>query len=289
MNSQTTYPPRSILQSSQEYARGVIGGLIFSLPLLYTMEMWWAGFIKQPERLLLYIVATFLLLLGYNRYAGMRHDANMLEVAIDSVEEMGLGLIISASLLFLLGRITTEMALTEVMGKVVMEAMTVAIGVSVGTAQLGAQSDDEDDEGEESGCAGAREPRFAGQLTIAFCGAVLFAANVGPTEEIIQIGLESSSYHLLGMVALSLVLGALTLFGIEFRGAKEFTSRDADVTVLHGTVITYGVALIVSAAILWLFGRFEDSGWLPNLKQTIILALPAMLGASAGRLLLQAQ
>ena len=87
---------------------------MFSLPLLYTMEMWWAGFTSQPERLLLYIAATFALLIGYNRYAGMRQDASWVEVAIDSVEEMGLGLVTAGLMLFLLGRITSEMELTGV-------------------------------------------------------------------------------------------------------------------------------------------------------------------------------
>lgn len=36
-----------LVASLQEYARGIAGGLIFSLPLLYTMEVWWAGFITN--------------------------------------------------------------------------------------------------------------------------------------------------------------------------------------------------------------------------------------------------
>jgi putative integral membrane protein (TIGR02587 family) len=121
---------------------------MFSLPLLYTMEMWWAGFTSQPERLLLYIAATFALLIGYNRYAGMRRDASWVEVAIDSVEEMGLGLVTAGLMLFLLGRITSEMEVNEIVGKLVMEAMTVAIGVSIGTSQLGSgAAADERDKG----------------------------------------------------------------------------------------------------------------------------------------------
>ncbi len=137
---------------------------MFSLPLLYTMEMWWAGFTSQPERLLLYIAVTFALLIGYNRYAGMRRDASWVEVAIDSVEEMGLGLITAGLMLFLLGRITSEMELNEIVGKLVMEAMTVAIGVSIGTSQLGSgAAADEQDKGVKkgSGAAGGGFPQPA--------------------------------------------------------------------------------------------------------------------------------
>lgn len=80
----------------EEYGRGLAGGLLFSLPLLYTMEMWWAGFSVSPKGMLLYVALTFTLLLGYNRYAGMRRDSSWVEVAIDSIEEMGIGLVLAA-------------------------------------------------------------------------------------------------------------------------------------------------------------------------------------------------
>jgi Putative integral membrane protein (DUF2391) len=46
----TKIKERSITKSLQEYGRGVAGGLMFSLPLLYTMEVWWAGFNTHPYR-----------------------------------------------------------------------------------------------------------------------------------------------------------------------------------------------------------------------------------------------
>jgi len=50
---------------------------------------------------------------------------------------MGLGLLIAAFVLWLLGQITFDMTVNEILGKIIIEAMTVAIGVSIGTAQLG--------------------------------------------------------------------------------------------------------------------------------------------------------
>jgi len=47
-------------------------------------------------------------------------------VAIDSVEEMGLGLLIAAFVLWLLGQITFDMTVNEILGKII-EAMTVAL------------------------------------------------------------------------------------------------------------------------------------------------------------------
>jgi putative integral membrane protein (TIGR02587 family) len=275
---------RPISKSLEEYGRGVIGGLIFSLPLLYTMEVWWAGFSAHPLHLILYVAATFGLLLGYNYYAGIRHDANWAEVAMDSVEEMGLGLLISAAALLLLGRVSLDMTPGEVIGKITIEAMTVAIGVSVGTAQLG--GGDNSDTGEGSQGPGVR---FGGQLVVALCGAVLFAANVAPTEEIVMIASEISSWKLLALALVSLALGAVVLFRIDFTCASRLSPADGPAAVVIGSVITYAIALASSAMILWFFGRFDGQSLVTCLAQTVVLGVAATLGASAGRLLLQSR
>jgi len=94
---------RTVADSLREYGRGIAGGLMFSIPLFYTVEMWNSGFVIEPWRILLFAAATFGILLLYNRYVGLRKDATFAEVAIDSVEEMGIGLVLSAALLALLG------------------------------------------------------------------------------------------------------------------------------------------------------------------------------------------
>ncbi len=277
---------RKVAESLQEYGRGVAGGLMFSLPLLYTMEVWWAGFITHPWRLLVYVLATLTLLLGYNRYAGLRHDASMLEVLIDSLEEMGIGIVLSALMLFLLGRITWQMPVGESAGQIIIEAMTIAIGVSVGTSQLGGTGAAED-QGEGSQQTGRGEIHFGGQMVLALCGAVLFAANLAPTEEIVIIAIEASWIKLLGLALVSLVLGTFILHYSEFTGTKEFVRTDGFNAVLIGTVITYAVALLASALILWFFGRFDGVPFYTMMAQTVVLGVAATLGASAGRLLLQ--
>ena len=277
---------RTVTQSLREYARGVAGGLLFSLPLLYTMEVWWAGFTSHPWRLAAYVAATFALLLGYNYYAGLRRDSCFAEVVIDSFEEMGLGLLVALLILWLLGRVTAGMPLTEVAGKVVIEAMTVAVGVSVGTAQLGGGGGGEE---QDKGVSGARAEAggFGGQLIVALCGAMLFAANVAPTEEIVMVAVEISAWRVLGLALLSLGLGALILYYSEFAGSQRHVRFDRHHDVLVGTVVTYAVALAASAAILLFFGRFDGQGLATCVAQTVVLGVAATLGASAGRLLLQ--
>lgn len=128
---------RSSSQSLKEYGRGIIGGLIFSLPIIYTMEMWWAGFTLPPEKLLLNVVVTYLLLLGYNNFCGIHHDHTFWDVCRESVEEIGIAFLATFLFLWLIGRLDLSMSISEMAGKTIVETMIVAIGISVGTEQLG--------------------------------------------------------------------------------------------------------------------------------------------------------
>lgn len=267
----------------REYARGLTGGLLFSLPLLYTMEVWWTSFIAGPSRLIALLAFTFLLLLGYNRFAGLRHDATWIEVAIDSVEELGLGIVTSALVLFLLGQISTSMPFAEAVPKIVVEATIVAIGFSVGSAQLGTGHADM---GKDESSRGARSVLMQ-RLVIAFCGAVLFAANVAPTEEIIMIAVETGPLRLAGAALLSLLLAGAVLYLVGFRKGGRGATSTSLVEIAMGTAEIYAVALVASALLLWFFGRFDGAAADICARQVVVLGLPAALGASAGRLLLQ--
>lgn len=275
---------KPITHSLRQYLRGIAGSLLFSLPLLYTMELWWAGFIAGPLQLLIYMSASFLLLLGYNRYAGIRKAHTFLDVVSESVEEMGLGLIVAAFLLWLTGRITVGMGINEIVGKIVIESMTVAIGISVGKAQLGGAGSGKEEEGQEQ----VREPIFVEQFIMAVCGAVLVAANIAPTEEVVVIAAEASVLKLVIIAVMSIVLGTSILYYTNFLGAERWVRppggwRD----VLTGSVMMYLVSLMVAAFMLWFFGRFGDASMLSAVSDTVVLAFPSALGASAGRLLIQ--
>src|SRR5690606_8171069 len=142
---------KPIQESIAEYAQGIIGGLLFSFPLLYTMEIWYAGFLAQPYQLAVMMVATFLLLLGYNRFAGMHPGASWKNVVIDSFEEMGIGLVMSFCIFLMINLIQLgENSADEILGKIITEAMFVSIGVSVGTAQLGNSAKEANGEQEEA-------------------------------------------------------------------------------------------------------------------------------------------
>ncbi len=258
---------------------------MFSLPLLYTMEVWWTGFWASPVRVLICMGCTFVLLLGYNRYAGMHPDASWSAVVIDSIEELGIGLLLSAGLLLLVGRLSWETSPSTAVAKIVIEAMTVAIGISVGTAQLGMQRPEEAAKKKKQSLK--HDVRFGDQLVLAACGGLLFAANIAPTQEVVAIATTCSIGQLFAFMALSILLTALILYYINFSGSAEFVRHSGLRSVAIGTFASYAVALATTAAVLWFFGRFDQASLITASAETIVLGLPTSLGASAGRLLVQ--
>jgi putative integral membrane protein (TIGR02587 family) len=271
------------VDSLREYGRGIAGGFLFSLPLILTMEVWAAAVTVPPARLLAGLAGTFVLLCGYNAYAGLHHETRLREIVIDSVEELGIGLTLSAVILLLLGRIGAQTTWPEALGMIVVEGLFVAVGVSVGTAQLRGS----DDEGATDGKPAGRHESIWSELVLAACGAVLIAANVAPTEEILLLASSMSPALQLGTLGTSLLLAATLLYFSHFTGSARFADTRGLFGILHGTAITYATALVASAGILWFFGRFAQHGITLNVAQCIVLGLAGTLGASAGRLLLR--
>lgn len=275
-----------IKRTWKEYGRGIIGGLLFSLPLLYTEELWWVGFMASPEKLLAIIGVTLILLMGYNRYAGMRRDSNRWEIFRDSVEEICLALFLSFLFLALVGKIGPRMSLDEIAGKVIVESMIVAIGISVGTAQLG--KDGQQGKGMKKDGKDRNENQGLPQvLILSFCGAALFSASVAPTDEILELAMAVTFPQLILMVLLSLLLGLVTLFHSDF---KNTGAQVGPWEIGLHLIICYSASLIVSLMFLWLFGRTHGGmhqGVDFLLAQLVVLSIPGSLGASAGRLLIK--
>lgn len=274
---------KPVKKSLKEYSRGIIGGLIFSLPLLYTMEMWWAGFIAKPLSLLVLLVFTFLLLLGYNRFAGVRPDTSRKAIVIDAVEEMGLGFLVAFLILLMLDRLHPFQAnFNEMFGKVAVEAMAVSIGVSIGKSQLGSESGQDNDQ------QSSQRNSMWSIAVLAICGSMIVGSNVAPTQEILLLGIEAEPVHILSMAIFSVLLSLVVVYFSDFKGAPEKSKmKHKALTMTMGTTVCYLVALATSAFMLWFFDRFDNMSLWVCVAQVIVLGVPASLGASAGRLLIK--
>lgn len=241
----------------------------------------------MPLPLLALMLLAFILLLGYNRFAGLRPDVTWRHILVDSVEEMGIGLLISFGILLMLDRIQLSgMGLDEIVGKVVVKAMAVSIGVSIGTAQLGNESDEEEEQ--KQGKAAVNSQSLWAVAVLAICGSIIVGGNVAPTEEILILGITSKPIHILWMAVFSVIVSVVLVYFSDFIGSgNKQRGGELAYTILLETTLCYTLALATSAFLLWFFGRLEGMNLWNGVAQTIALGVPSSLGASAGRLLIK--
>ena len=258
--------------------RAAGGAVIFALPLLMTMEMWWLGFTMDRARLLLLVVLLLPTLTALSYHAGFEPTFQWRDDIADAVVAYGIGFCTSFSVLALLGVLTSETAVSDAFGKITVETVPASIGAMLGRTLLGGERVDEDQRPRRS---------YVGELFIMATGALFLSFSIAPTEEVTLIAIRLSPWSTTLLAVVSLVLMHAFVYSVEFHGQA---SRPEHSTVarefLALTVVGYAMSLLISAYVLWTFGRTEGLAWAEMLRVTIVLGFPASLGAAAGRLIL---
>ena len=269
-------------------ARGVAGALLFSIPMLMTMEMWFLGFYMERERLLLLLALNFPLLIGLSHRIGFERTATWRESARDAIVAYGMGVAASALILVLLGVITTDMAPREWVGMVALQAVPASIGALLGRSQLSMR--DEDDVGdieEEDQTGDALETSYATELFMMAVGALFLSLNLAPTEEMILLAHKMTAWHALALLSLSIFLMHGFVYALAFRGGHSLQEGTPGWhALIRFTLPGYVVALAVSLYALWTFGRLDDLGSAQAILAVVVLSFPAAIGAAAARLIL---
>ncbi|MGB3296474.1 MAG: DUF2391 family protein, partial [Phormidesmis sp.] len=121
-----------------DLVRGVCGGFLFGIPLLYTMEIWWIGSSVAPSQLLGVLLTTLLVTYLLSRTAGFRkaQASREREAVGDAVEAIALGLLCAALMLIILRQVTFETRLSEALGKVIFESVPLSLGVALANQLL---------------------------------------------------------------------------------------------------------------------------------------------------------
>lgn len=271
-----------VTQTAQDLLRAVGGGLFVGLPLLFTLEMWAHSFLIPSWKIILLLAVSFLVVIGYSAVSGFRRERTWRDLLVDSLETMGIAVVVSAVALFLLGRIGPDVGLRDAIGKIALETIPVAFGVSLASSQLASSDDEEGSAAGDGAGTGA-----LGRLVLAAGGALVFALNVAPTEEPMLLGVEAP-WWLLVLVALTTMAMTLGIvFYADFRGGRAHDIRDGPLDhPISETLAAYAISLVVSLLLLWSFGRTEGATLAVIAGQVIMLAVLASFGAAAGRLLL---
>lgn len=257
-------------------ARAFAGAVIFSLPLLMTMEMWWFGFSLDRSRLLLFALANFVVLIGLSRVAGFEETHSRLEDLLDAFAAYAVAVLASAALLLLLGIIEGGMPASEIAGKVAVQAVPASFGAMIANKTLGEEEAGNDKQRWRS--------TYPGQLFLMLAGALFLSFNVAPTEEMVVIAYRMTAWHALAIVLLSIVALDLLVYVVGFSGQKTRGERGMVAVLMHYTFAGYGIAVAVSLFVLWIFGRTDgvDPGHIAMMAA--VLAFPGSVGAAIARL-----
>jgi putative integral membrane protein (TIGR02587 family) len=264
---------------SAETLRGVGrafgGALLFAVPILLTMEMWSSAVTIPPWRLAVLVLTDVALVVGLSRYFGLVSGSGLTWYGafVDAGVALLVGFLTAAVALRALGVIHPLTHGSEALSMVILEALPAAIGASFARGQLGQRDDPK--QGHSS---------YLSQIFLMAAGAVVFAASIAPTAEVVLSAASIDQFGVLLLAALELALMHAFVYNLGFRGGST-TDRFWSIFGAY-TVTGYACALGVSAYLLWIFGRFTGTAAGPAVAEVVVLALPASIGAAGARLVL---
>lgn len=263
--------------------RGSAGALIFGIPMLMTMELWFLGFYMERGRLLLLMLLNLPMLIVVAHRIGFEHTSTWKEAVRDAFIAYALGILTSAIILLVLGVLAVDQSPRELLGKIAIQAVPASLGAMLGRSQLGGQQDDDDDdEASEELSTG-----YGGELFLMAVGALFLNLNIAPTEEIIAISFKMSFWHSLAVVVLSIMLMHAFVYAVAFRGTHQLTpNMPMWHALVRFTLPGYVVTSIISLYVLWTFGRLDDVSFTQAMMFMIVLNFPGAIGAAAARLIL---
>ena len=261
-------------------ARAFGGAIIFSLPLLMTMEMWYLGFYMSRLKLALFMVVFLPLLIALSYHSGFEPNVRWKHVILDAFSAYAVGFVASGCILLLFGVLSVGMAADEWIGKIALQAVSASIGASLARSELGAVDND----------APPRDDSRRGYLAemiLMSAGAVFLAFNVAPTDEMVLIAYMMTLWHTLVLALLSLVAMQGFVYTVQFRGQEKVPEGVPNWSVFcRYTVPGYAMALLISTYILWTFGRTDGLAFSQLVTTVLVLGFPAAVGAAAARLIL---
>ncbi|HYD26712.1 TIGR02587 family membrane protein [Brevundimonas sp.] len=259
---------------ARDLGRAFAGALLFSLPLLMTMEMWWFGFTLHPARLAVFLLAAVPLLVGLAFFAGFSHRHHgLVHAVLDTFVALAVGYLTAALLLTVMAILEPDGPLRQSVGQVALQSVPGAMGALLARRQLSAGRGDGDE----------AEARYPGELFLMVAGALFLALNVAPTEEMILIAYRMTPWHAVALIAVSLAVMHAIVYRTGFAGEHE--QGHPATAFLHYTLAGYGLVLLVSLYVLWVFGRTDGHGLTEIVDAAVVLSFPGALGAAAARLL----
>jgi putative integral membrane protein (TIGR02587 family) len=252
------------------------GAILFSFPLLMTMEMWWLGFYMDRLQLALLLTLAFIMILGLSYFEGGEETIEI--ELLDALVACATGYTVAAGMLLVFGIIKPGMSADEIVGKISLHAIPCSIGAILARRQLNIEETEKEKR---------RKEGYGAKLFLMSVGSIFLAFQLAPTEEMVLIGHMMTGWHAAALAMISLCIMQAFLCSIETGRRKSIFTADFFWGIfIRFTIVGYALALFISIYILWTFGRLEGMSVSEVIMATLVLGFPAALGASAARLIL---
>ena len=253
------------------------GSLLFSLPILMTMEMWRFGVVLSPLRLAVFVGLSLPLLVALVHSLGFRDSAGTAwpDHVADALVGYGVGVATATGVLALFGLLGPARAWSEILGIVAIESVPASIGAVIARSQFGSAPAID-----TSGSSG-----YPAEILLMAVGAGVFAFNVAPTEEVVLIAALAGPLRGLLLALMSVAVMHAVVYLVGFRG--QHRSEASGWSIFFGfTLAGYATALAVALCLLWVFGRTAEASVDAIVLEMVVLGLPGGVGAAAARLIL---
>jgi putative integral membrane protein (TIGR02587 family) len=274
-------PQRPERSHHREFAiglsRAVGGAIVFALPMFMTLEMWELGVTMPPLRLAGLLLAFLPMLVITSYFAGFEPTFELRDDAVDAMVAFAVGVVTATASLFALCALGANATVEQSVGQICLQAVPASIGALVAQSTLGGRGE----------LRKRRRAGVGGDVFLAALGALYLCLNVAPTDEIVLIAARATPWHLLALCAASIAILEAFAHRLDFRGQRPTHPRATGLGLfVRRTLVGYVVALAVSGGVLWAFGRFAGEAPILIIAQTLVLGLPAALGAASARLIL---
>ena len=303
----------------QEQGRATVGAFtVVGISYLYTMESWWHAWQFTMTHLLVYAIAGLSIVLLLARAIGF-HEAQgggvgegssdsggggqggdgdqgsggaeragesendrrgdgfgvaLYETVVDGTEAVAQSFVASYLVLFLFGVLTLEDSLETVARLGVFHVVPLGFGAALANDLFAGQDSKQPPRG------------FSKTVGVFALGAIFLSAPIALTQEMELIASYSSWGRLAALLVVTLLVTHLLLFELEMQGQAQRVRHRNKLLQVGQTFTVYLIGVAVAFGLLAAFGHFDGQPVSVWAQETVVLAFPTSVGASAAQVIL---
>ncbi len=285
-------PGREWSDEVDDAVRGLASGFLIGVPVVFTVDSWWLGDQISPVDALTLLTFSYVLTLAAVYWAGFRHGLRRgCEYFGDALEAIALAILALVAVFWSLGQFGDGQPPSIALGRIAVAVAPVSLGIAIANHLLARDTSHIDlDLGDTSNVrAGWRNDGWRGtafELAASAAGALFLCVAIVPVDDLSSIATEVHARNFPFVILLSLLVTYSVVFAAGFAGeANRHAATGPLQSPFAETITAYIIALLVSLAVLWFFGRVDaQTAVFAIYTKAVLLAFPASIAAAAGRL-----